>query len=51
MGFAGDLNMNLPHENSNLAELVLFFQAFQLPGKYSEWEERRLSEIFAAAMD
>jgi len=49
MGFAGDLKMKLPHEKSNLTEVVLFFREFRLPGKYSEWEERRLTEIFAAA--
>ena len=51
MGFAGDLNMQLPHEKSNLGEIVLFFRTFKLPGKYSEWEEHRLTEIFLATKE
>lgn len=46
MGFAGDLNMELPHADSNLTEIVLFFRGMRLPGKYSRWaEEAHLSEF------
>ncbi|MBU0640655.1 MAG: hypothetical protein KKB50_17470 [Planctomycetes bacterium] len=50
MGFRGDLNGQLPHANSDLTELVQFFRRFRAPGKYGDWEERRLIDLFLSAI-
>ena len=47
MGFAGDPRMKLPHDKSSVAEIVLFFRPFRLPGKYHDaLIERRIFQFY-----